>query len=109
MSNLLDRIVMIAETKKLTINVHGMEGNAGRLIGVCKSAMWAAKLPPAVVGAFQREARSEDYANALRTCDLWFTLTDVAPSGSSGSMVGSLRRLGLEPKAQEELCWRGWD
>jgi len=107
--NLLDRLAMIAETKEIKINVHGMDGNAGNLIGVCKSAMWAEKLPPAVVGTFQREARSKDYAHALVTCDLWFTLVDIAPSGSSGSLIGSLRRLGLAPKPQEELCWRGWD
>jgi len=107
--NVLDRMTMIAETKRLKVNVHGMEGNAGSLIGVCKAAMWAAKLPSVIVGAFQRVARSVVYAKALQTCDLWFTLIDVAPSGSSGSMIGSLRRLGLAPEPQEELCWRGWD
>lgn len=109
MPNTLDRMAMIAETKKLKINVHGMEGNAMRLVGVCKSAMWQAKLSPALVRAFQNEALSEDYTKALQTCDLWFTLVDVAPSGSSGSLIGSLRRLGLAPEPQEELCWRGWD
>jgi hypothetical protein len=109
MPNTLDRMAMIAETKKVKVNVHGMCGGAGELIGVCKSAMWRAGIEPKLVGAFQREAMSKDYTNALRTCDLWITLVDVAPSGSSGSLIGSLRRLGLAPEPQEELCWRGWD
>lgn len=109
MLNMLDRVAMITETKKIKINIYGMEGNAARLVGVCKAAMWKEKISPSIVGAFQHEALSKDYTHALVTCDLWFTLTDVAPSGSSGSLIGSLRRLGLAPEPQEELCWRGWD
>ena len=107
--NVLDRMAMIVETKKITVNVHGENGSAGDLINKCRFAMFAAKLPPATVRAFLDEATSGDYTNALKTIDLWFTLVDIAPSGSSGSLIGSLRRIGLAPEPQQELCWRGWD
>lgn len=109
MINTLDRLAMIAETKKIEVNIHGAEGNAMRLIGQCGMAMWTAGVRQEISSMFAQEATSGDYTHALRTVDLWVTLVDIAPSGSSGTLIGSLRRLGLAPKPQEALSWRGWD
>lgn len=109
MINTLDRLAMIAETKKIEVNIHGAEGNAMRLIGQCRGSMWTSGVRQETISAFMQEATSGDYTHALRTVDLWVTLVDIAPSGSSGTLIGSLRRLGLAPEPQEELCWRGWD
>ena len=109
MLNTLDRMAMIAETKKVTINVHGAGGNIARLLGECRASMWQLGIQQETINTFMTEVCAGDYTNALQTVDLWVTLVNIAPSGTSGSLIGSLCRIGLAPKLQEELCWRGWD
>lgn len=60
-------------------NIHvqltGSNGNAFSVIGACLKAARSAKLKPAELDAFTKEAQSGDYDNLLQTCMKWFDVS----------------------------------
>lgn len=96
--NVLDRMAMIAETKRVLVNMYGVDGNSLSIVAACTAAMKQNGISRKVVQKFYVEAISGDRENLLKTCDLWCTIIHVAPAERAQSAIGAFRDAGLDPE-----------
>ena len=60
---------------KIEVQLTGKDGNAFSILGAVSKAMKKAKVAPEEVKAFMKEAMAGDYAQLLRTCMTWVTVS----------------------------------
>lgn len=98
MTNVLDRIAMIAECDGVVVNTYGIDGNAMSIIGACTLAMRRAGISKKIQMAFFKEATAGNYENVLKTADTWVKLVHIVPAPGHDSFISGLRKYGISPE-----------